>query len=793
MGAVRPSMAQSAADRVSLAAWDDSLGRVTSGAELGPFAKLAGKNPSADGLRTDLYLLRRGELTHERGDIERVITRALVADQDHRDWRWVPFVLARAYAALEFGGWHDLLPDGGRAPEEPYADAAWRNLGEALRRDPEFASARRWMIALLVPGGDRLLNDDQQAMIAREVARPNPDADALLVWARHLRALRLYDSALATFDRSLALGGDPSRLSLERARTLRALHDTTGASAAYWNGIAQLTPTGRGMYRYDLAWIVGADSLAAFDRVPDSALAGWLHRFWDERDAAAANHPGERLDEHLRRWVVAYARYRVRSPWRRTMYDRIDMFFDNDDCLHLATDLYNALWHLPPVHPGDLRSHEWLLDHRGILYLRHGEPLQRFGGTQTHLAREDFSSGPDWTVSDQSAFWSSWAKGAKVRTFGGGYVDGQFKPGLVPYQVQPGHVESWLYLIDGQVQLLHFRDSEAIGEYDATTLSSFLPYNPYAPQQWFAISGTMPEYHDAAARIKDDMRYRRPDSMPKCWNEMRVADAKSRSDMGLAIHEDSDSPPLVVRWQSVIQMFALGDGHAESGKALLSFALGGPAVHSQPLDDGRLVYPIQYRLVAWERTTGQRITLDTARNFVRNAPLPAGDGLVSFIELPLPPGDWQIAVRATQGSDTAGAYALRRDLHIDAAPAIALSDIVLGLDGAPSWMATDGKPFPLNAMAAWPVASQGEMFFEVHGVAAGASYRTTIDLRPVDPKQKASVRISSTDQSAGPVTHVRKSLGLGQLPAGKYQLTVTVEAGGQRATRTQALTISAKN
>jgi hypothetical protein len=546
------------------------------------------------------------------------------------------------------------------------------------------------------------------------------------------------------------------------------------------------------MYRYDLAWIVGADSLAAFDHVPDSALAGWLHRFWDERDAAAANHPGERLDEHLRRWVVAYARYRVRSPWRRTMYDRIDMFFDNDDCLFLAKDLYDAVWHLPPLQAGDLRSHEWLLDHRGILYLRHGEPLQRFGGAQPHLSREDFVSGTDWELPDQSDVWSPWAKGLSGPSMGMYSVDGQPQSGIVPSQMGVSHVESWLYLIDGQVQLLHFRASYTIGMYDATTLSSFLPYNPDAPQQWFAVSGTMPEYHAAAERINDDRRFRRPDGMPKCWNEMRVADAKSRSDMGLAIHEDSDSPPLVTRWQSVIQMFALGDGHAESGKALLSFALGGDAVHSQPLDDGRLVYPIQYRVVAWERATGKTITLDTARNFVRNAPLPAGDGLVSFLELPLPPGDWQIAVRATQGIDSVGAYALRRDLHIDAAPAIALSDIVLGLDGAPAWIATDGKPFPLNAMAAWPVASQGEMFFEVHGVAAGESYRTTIDVRSLDPKQKASVRIGSNDQSSGLVTHVRKSLGLAQLPVGKYQLTVTVEAGGHKATRTQGLTISAR-
>ncbi len=785
-----PSLAraQSIADRASLAAWGDSLRAITSPAQLATLERAAGIAPSVDGLRQNLFLLRRGELAHRRGDLAEVIRRTGLADHDHGDWRWIPFVLARAYAALEFGGWHDLIPDDKRNTDEPYAVASWRYLVEALRRDPEFAPARRWMIGLMVAGGDRLMIEEQRAMLEREVARPMPDPDALLVWGRYLRAERRYDKALTAFNQSLARGGDSSRLALERARTLRTLHNRDGAAAAYWSGIDHLTAVGREMYHYDLAWIVAADSLAAFDRTPDNAVAGWLHRFWDERDAAAANHPGERLDEHLRRWSVAFARYRARTPWRRSMYHQVDLFFDNDDCLHRAEDLYATVWRMPPVHPGDLRSSEWLLDHRGIMYLRHGQPLQRFGGTTAQLDAEDFRSGPDWNSLDSTSVWSAWAKGRKVKTFGGGFEDGVFKQGLVPYQTPPRFVESWLYFIDGQLQLLHFRDSYAIGMSAATTLTSFLPFN-WATAQWSAISATLPEYQAAAARIAEEAKYKIPDSMPKCWNEMRVADARSRADLGMAIHEDSDSPPLVTRWRSVIQMYALGDGRTEPGKALLSFAFGGDALHALSLGDGTLAYPIQYRVVAWERATGRTITLDTARDFTRAAPLPAGDGLVSFLELPLPAGDWQVAVRATQGLDSVGAYALRRDLHIDTTLTIALSDIVLGIEGSPPWRAPDGSPFAVNAMASWPAGGTAELFYEVMGLAANEEYRTTIEVRPVDPKQTSSVRVASTDRASGAVTHVRRALALERLAPGKYDLIVTVEAGGKKVSRHQVVVL----
>ncbi len=476
-----------------------SLARATTPAELSLLSPLANRGLSVSGLRQDLYHVRDGELTQSRLELEQTATRADRTARDHPGWSWAPFVLARIFGAMNQAGWEPLRPDDGKSQFESYPDAMWRNLRAALEHEPELTAARRWFVSLAVAGGDRLLQPDQGVVLAREVTRANPAPDALLAWGRSLRTYRIYDSALAVFNRAAGLGGDRSRLDLERARTMRALHDTTGASAAYWDGIAHLTPVGRELYRYDLAWLISADSLVAFDKTPDGGVARWLHRFWDERDAAAANRPGERLDEHLRRWAFAYAHFRVRAPWRRTMYTRVDMYIDNDNCQHFDPSLYDLLWKMPPPqHAGDPRYREWLLDHRGIIYLRHGEPLEMLGGMGARYPRENFTAGETPDVGDESATWAPWTmviQKDRVAAPGGRPLAMFTKgPGLIIAQSVPRYPQSWLYLIDGQLQLLHFRETLAIGMYGPTTLVSYLPFDRSLTAQWSRISATMPEY-----------------------------------------------------------------------------------------------------------------------------------------------------------------------------------------------------------------------------------------------------------------------------------------------------------
>ncbi len=605
----------------------------------------------------------------------------------------------------------------------------------------------------------------------------------------YLRTEREYDTALAVFDRAEASGGDTMRLDLERARTLRALHDSTAAVAAYWDGVTHLTPIGRQAYRFDLAWIVGADSLAAFDRLPDDSVAGWLHRFWDERATAALMSPFSRVSEQLRRWDVAYARYRVRSPWRREMYHDVDIFFDNDDCVHRASDFYREAWAMQPALTGDIRTREWLLDQRGIIYLRHGEPIERIGGADAGLNPDDLTDGPDPDAADTSAVWSAWDKGAYVRAFSVGPVS-KGPPPLVPYHLPAGPQASWVYIIGGDYRLLSFRGSDAIGQYDATTLASYPAYSPFL---WLQLSGTLQVYHDAGVRIADRLEHPlrgRVLTMPTCEKPIRAAITRARADADSAVHNDSNSPPIRFPWAFNSAMFALGRAVDHTGEALVILAVGGDSLHAEPAADGGVTYPVHLRISAWNRETDGTVQVDTTRMIAARQPLEPGERLIVAEPVSLGAGDWEIAALATEENLNSGAYTLRRDVHVDNGPGLTLSDLVTGVSGAPSWTAPDGNPFPIDVARTWTRGSSLELFFEVGGVSVGASYQTTVEITPLHPTHGPSLRIATTDRGIAATNYVRRTVGTDQLVAGTYRMTVTVRSDGRQASRSTTFTLT---
>ena len=764
-GTVSPRIlgAQTPIESAALTAWFDSV-------EAAPPAQLhqlddasrAGSGAIGE-IRRGLYQARVAAVAGDRRQLVNTLTALDILADAHSRWAWPALALANAYAGLARAH-AELLNLSDQRLGESHVDALWRYLRDALHDDPELAPARTLAIGIMVAGGDRELTSDEHAILATLLLRPDPEADALLVLARDLRRRFRYDSALSVFDASLAAGGDASRLALERARTLRALERPGAAEHAYWEGLERMTPAGREMYHFDLAWILTPDSLAAFERLPDDAVLGWMHRFWDERDAAAANHPGERLLEHLRRWVVAYANFRVDRPWRYTQMTRVEYLFEGfiapgggwDRCIASDAGLYDLLSHEAPVHPGDIRDREPLLDHRGLIYLKHGQPWRTLRPEVALMAHKDAAAE---TASDPMADAANHRPGNPV-----------------------AETDSWLYWIEGGWRLLHFRGSNALGMFRPSTLSGYLPIDP---AMYVARASMMQEYAAAAHAILHISSYN-----PKsCLDEVQVAVAKSRDDAHTATTSDSDTPIITAPWTSAIQVFALGHAAEHSGKLLLSFAFSGPSLVGYPGNNARLRFPLHFRIVAYNRATGETVALDTTRVMTNAGPLRPDQSLTGWFEMPLTGGTWQVALRANEGVDSAGAYMLHRDLVVDAAPGLSLSDIVTGRDGTGTWTATDGAAFPLNVLDAWTAGGTARLFYEVRGLQPGEEYRTLVELTPVSDTRRAIVRFVTNDRAGGVVDHVRKSLGLEQLKPGRYRLTVTVSHGSQSAARSRDLVI----
>jgi len=751
----------------------------------------AAANP--DGIAVDaLAMLQRGEANGDPAPIREMFRLATMATSRQKQSAWGPFLSARGLLALVRMEAPPMLSDAQREGEG-YVEAFWRHLLMAIERDPSFAPARELAATQLVAAGDRYLTADQRRLVERMVAAPSPSADFLLVHARDLRTAGHHDRALAAVERAATLGGDAGRLALERARTLMALGRGDEATRAYWAGLRALTPVAREAYRFDLAWILEGDTLAAFDALPDVAVQPWLQRFWAERDAAAANRPGERLSEHLRRWTVAFRDYRVPKPERRRHYARVEYLFDRlDRCVANDSPLYERLVRLQPSLTGDIRFREPLLDHRGLIYLRHGEPAGRVVGVGTGPIR---NTGAE--VFESLAREIGWAA-----TLDGGStlfapVPNYSSP-TVPIAEQLDREtvrsmernESWLYWIEGAWRVLHFRGSVALGQWGPTTLTSYLPVKGYG-LEWFLRGRLDPQYAQVGADLINVGERRilaQNLEAPTCIASVLAVIDRSRGDARAATTADSDTPPLTKAWNAVVQSYVVGSARDATSRALVTFAIPLRSLVASDSSEGRRVYPVTFRLVAYEAASGRTVSVDTLRQFVRSGVDTPNMNVAGWFEVPLPAGTWQLAVRMAQHPDSVGAYGLQRGLAVPDA-ALSLSSIVPGVAGTSLRWPGDGEGFPVNTLGVWQEGATVELYYEVHGLAEGTAYQTTLEVKPQNPRVKTTVRIRSSDRATGAFTQVRKSLALGKLPVGTHWLTVSVEEGGRTVTSRQAIVV----
>jgi hypothetical protein len=777
-----PLAAQAPSTRVALAAWNDSLLRITTVAALHSVAPRSRQSSGAQGdLRLVEYQLRQVELHHDNTVLQLALVRLDLVAAAHRDWPLPEVLMSRTFFALSDSGAPMKLAAGLREGEL-YEEAAWRHLRDAIDIDPACAEARALALQVLVPEGDRELRSDERHVLARLRSTRHPEASLLLVAGRDFRTQRHYDSALVMFDSAAALGADRGAVDLDRAHTLSALGDSAAAARAYWDGLDHVTPATREAYRYDLAWMMPPDTLAQYDGVPDDSVAPWMRRFWARRDAEAANLPGQRLQEQLRRWTYAFEHFRVAIPWRHTQFNRVEYGFEGlDACVSNDTGLYDLLAREQPSHPNDARHREPLLDHRGLIYLHHGEPVRRVYGPGTAFGSDLLAD----------TMLSAPTSGADL----GKPTQDPTDSTLPAYCIRnsrdtragwlAGPNEAWLYWIDGSWRVLNFRGSCALGTYSATTLTSYLPVSGFTVGDWLARAGLTPAYHDAAMQIYS---YRGFQPLT-CVPQVNQAIAVGRTDADVATRTDSHTPYIARPWNAVVQAFALGSGSDGSGEALVTFAIPIDSLTPQQSASGVPNYALTARLVAYDRLSGMTFAIDTVRHFLP----PTGGGhhgsLVGWFEFALRPGDWELGVRMNQGVDSIGTYALAPHLRVAAGGALSMSDIVTGTAAGLAWPAPDGSAFPLNVLGAWTAGSNAELYFEVRGLAADAEYRSVVEVRdPADPR-KDLVRLEFADHATGPTTTVRKTLGLAQLKPGDFQLVVTVTSGVKTVSREQRILV----
>jgi tetratricopeptide (TPR) repeat protein len=754
-----------------------------------------------------LARLRLGQLSEGRAGLDeaqRIFDEAVLRAPD--DWAWPWYGLALADLALDRSD-AVVKRSTHSGPGVYYHDAALHALGKALEADAAFVPAAELLGDVLLPFGERSLKDELTRAV-RRAAASNQAASPWLALGRLYRNLHHSDSAIIAFQQYLTLGGDSGLGLLEEARSRFARGQMKAASTAYYTGARVADALARQAYRRDLGWVASPEELEAFDHLAGDSLEPFVRAFWAKRDAEEMRSPGERLREHVRRWRYVFEHFQLSAraegtPQRGGANCGPGMFpslrDDPSSHAHRSTTVAAMV-------PADLQLFEpgvfaatWrgkrLVDDRGLIYMRHGEPDMRAAAS---LEQARYSTPPQMTVASSTSGKTraqlgilnpnptglspiSEAEEAHQLT---GHVQVSMAP--TPAQTETRPNESWKYVTPHGSLIFHFCGSMALGTTAATTLVEMLPLSP---EMIGARSGMDPRF----AVLEGQLLTFRSGSgnLPSGARELaRELIEAGRRDIATGLSTDEYAPEFKHDITPFTQFYAVGQPDDGSSALLAIFAFPGENLIPATLPDGRLVYPISFRLIATD-AAGHIVRIDTTRYFTSPDTLFEKEYLYGMESLPLGPGTWKVRLLATEPGLDAGGAVERPEVTIHGGSALLMSDLVLGrLNSGLTWTSVHGA-VPLSPLDFYSRSGSVEVYYEVSGAVTGQTYHTDLELTGLSGRFKGNVRLSFDERATGAVLRIRRSVDLGHLKGGRYRMSVTVteKDTGRSVTGTRILNV----
>jgi len=773
-----PLRAQSVPARASLEELRQRLGEVTTADDVRALERAlpAGPEPAVRALRRGFVAIRMSELDGDRRFLDDAIRWFDEAALHAPKWPYPWFGLALTKVelhrrdALVKASWNQ--GDG-----VTYLDGYIRAFTEVFARDSVFAPAIELLRRTLAGQGERQQPEPLLVVLRRVAAGPAGAAADALILARDRRRRGLGDSALVLLDLYRRRGGDPGVAELERAHTLASLELPDAASAAWLAGIEQVTPGSRLAYRLDLRWIADSSELAAFDRAPDDSLAEWAASFWAWRDASELRLPGERLQEHLRRWAFMDRHYRVVSPERRTQFARV-WAAGAGPCSRSDPYPIDNILGDSVVRPSDGRHRERLYDDRAYVYMRHGAPALRIGGKGPYEIPGALEAKADPSIDSNPT----------------GMTDPAFLADrLTSERMEYARAnESWLYWFDGARRVFHFEGTPFLGLGAPTTLATG---EPLADPVWLELRGQLDPIYSRLAYLLQHRRRALP--YYACQRLVQQVAARTRSDASAGLRTDSYTLRFPRQLDPVVQVYGVGHPGSGTGRILVVFALPGEQLKAGVGEPGRppgVLYPLETRISATDSASRVSRALDSIRHFLTPDTLRKGSHLTGYVELPVPPGLYRVGTAFFQPAAHAGGTVLRDGLDLRLpASGLYLSDLVLGRETSNLAWTYRGESVPLNPLGAFPRTEPAEVFYELSGLLAGRTYVTSMELAPVNGGPDGeNIRLRFTQIAENDEQTVRRKLGLERLQRGQYQLSVeiTEEGSSRKVRRVQYLTIA---
>lgn len=728
----------------------------------------------------DAYIdLRRGALTNDRG--------ALISAWDafdqvvriHPDWPYAR--LGLAVAALEIYSRRYPLPASyDDVAGGTHYDGYSIQMNRTLRAEPTFEPAINWLASTMTAEGDR----EQPGAILEALqfiadSTKSADPRIQLILARAERLQGGAAQSMPRIDAYMREGGDSGVGNLELARSLAWMGALEQAAIKYRAGAYAQTDEARVIFRLDLSWVATPRELAGYDSLPADSVGAWIGRFWSKRDVQELRPDGNRLQEHLRRWVYVSQRFRVPDPGRRTAYREVFIPYGGAPCQQSAQNSLDDYDYIEPARQGGYRSPERVFDHRAIVYMRHGEPLYRLGGDTATL---------NYGATDRAS--------ARIDQFDPG-MQRQQATAIAPSPasaaslaaVQFGRNVTWVYLIGGELRTFTFLGHQALGTSSPSTLIVNVPPNLDVLQQLSSLSTA---YAQLAGAAQWSAAGGSMIPLP-CQRSYLDVVGRQRQDAAVAVKTDTYLRRFAKPLTAAIQFSAMGQPALGTGELLAVLAVRTSELVNDavPGDPGSVRLMLRLQVAAIDSLTGESVRMDTVRQFLSTTEMVQRNAWLSFIaKLPLRPGLKEVRLSVEQADDRGSVFAGVID---PSAAGFAASDIVLGNVGDAVPWRRNGETVPVSPFSTYRAGESVPIYYELYGLTSGGEYRTMLSLRRAGDSKMAST-VTSTDRAAASTLASTRALTLNEVKPGRYNLILTIEevATGRRVMRQRAITVAAR-
>jgi GWxTD domain-containing protein len=728
-------LAQRSTERGMLMEWETHVGSSSVVRELEPLLDSAMSKEATGGkwplgfLRRALVKRRLGELTENRRYFDEALEEFWAVVLEHRNWPYAWYGLGStklAMAALR------VLP----YPEEhqprgsSYAEEAGVALTRALEADSTFGPAKLALSRVVAPAD-------------------SSGPGALLAVAQLRREAGDLDSTVILLGRYLQAGGDSGVGFLQLARAHFEAGRVAAGANAYYAAVAQARSVeARQGLRDDLAWIMDSTELRTFDRTPNRELRSSIEAFWEQRDVRAMRLANERLAEHYRR--LAYAdRHFVRV---------------GDRLRHTRGQRY--------------QTHQTRLDDRAVIYIRHGEPDARASfGTSFPSAEH---------VAPQIVY----------NPDGLGLADGRpngiklARPDDATPSVPPNL--SWKYERPDGNLVFHFvaefgndyRLIESLLDvFSIDTVIQLQMMSSPGPGQARgpAFDPARFAYALIQSRSELDPVYARLAQRFSIQGSSNLQLERAAGQRSLAVGTSTDSYGQKFSASLAPTVQAYGVSRDGEGRILVVFGLA----PSRGVGDS---VPLSVRLVVSSEDDRRRVQTDTTIR-LQSSGRPAGGWQAGYLELLAPPGRHRLRVLLADSRNDAGGTAQIEPIVLADAndPAIALSDLILGVPGALQWPGPDG-PVALNPSGRFK-AAPAALYYRIAGLQVDSTYQTSIEIQSDNRAGSRRIAAAFAMEAEHRTQMVRRGIDLRGLGAGSYHLVVTVTGAGGRVTSSRGFRI----